>query len=58
MPRREARDLLSKTPKGLELKEHPETGVYVQYLSNFVVKSIQEIEQLMNVGQKNCSEHE
>ncbi|EPZ33588.1 Kinesin, motor domain-containing protein [Rozella allomycis CSF55] len=49
----EVRDLLSKTPKGLELKEHPETGVYVKDLSNFVVKSIQEMEQLINVGQKN-----
>ncbi|KAJ3122303.1 Kinesin-like protein kif3b [Physocladia obscura] len=34
----------------LELKEHPETGVYVKDLSAYVVKSVAEMEQLMNVG--------
>ncbi|KAI8618724.1 P-loop containing nucleoside triphosphate hydrolase protein [Chytriomyces sp. MP71] len=45
------RDLLVKKSKGsLELKEHPETGVYVKDLSGYVVKSVAEMEQLMNVG--------
>ncbi|KAJ3075083.1 Kinesin-like protein kif3b [Podochytrium sp. JEL0797] len=47
----EIRDLLVKKGKGgLELKEHPETGVYVKDLSGYVVKSVTEMEQLMNVG--------
>ncbi|KAJ3084839.1 kinesin-domain-containing protein [Rhizoclosmatium globosum] len=47
----EIRDLLVKKGKGgLELKEHPETGVYVKDLSGYVVKSVAEMEQLMNVG--------
>jgi kinesin family protein 3/17 len=34
------RDLLSKDPKNsLELKENPETGVYVKDLTSFVVKN-------------------
>ncbi|KAJ3332937.1 Kinesin-like protein kif3b [Blyttiomyces sp. JEL0837] len=50
----EIRDLLVKQ-KGnkstsLELKEHPETGVYVKDLSTYVVKSVAEMEQLMTVG--------
>ncbi|KAJ3416519.1 Kinesin-like protein kif3b [Chytridiales sp. JEL 0842] len=45
------RDLLVKKSKGsLELKEHPETGVYVKDLSGYVVKSVAEMEQLMAVG--------
>ncbi|KAJ3211409.1 Kinesin-like protein kif3b [Entophlyctis luteolus] len=58
----EIRDLLIKRPKGsgaggpghagsgLELKEHPDTGVYVKDLSGYVVKSVAEMEQLMNMG--------
>ncbi|KAI9332345.1 P-loop containing nucleoside triphosphate hydrolase protein [Obelidium mucronatum] len=47
----EIRDLLVKKSKGgLELKEHPETGVYVKDLSGYVVKSVAEMEQLMTVG--------
>jgi kinesin family protein 3/17 len=48
----EIRDLLvkGKGKGGLELKEHPETGVYVKDLSAFVVKSVAEMEQLMTVG--------
>ena len=35
------RDLLSKDPKNsLELKENPETGVYVKDLTSFVVKNV------------------
>ena len=48
----EIRDLLvkGKAKSGLDLKEHPETGVYVKDLSAYVVKSVAEMEQLMNVG--------
>ena len=35
------RDLLSKDPKNkLELKENPDTGVYVKDLTSFVVKNV------------------
>ncbi|KAL2913031.1 hypothetical protein HK105_207486 [Polyrhizophydium stewartii] len=55
----EIKDLLikaNKNPKGgLDLKENPETGVYVKNLSAFVVKSVEEMEHLMDVGNKNRS---
>jgi len=34
----------------LELKENPDTGVYVKDLTSFVVKSAQEIDNVMQVG--------
>ena len=37
----------------LELKERPDTGVYVKDLSAFVAKSVKEIEHVMNVGNQN-----
>ncbi|XP_051880626.1 kinesin-like protein KIF3C isoform X2 [Pristis pectinata] len=47
----EIRDLLSKDQnKKLELKEKPETGVYIKDLSSFVTKNVKEIEHVMNVG--------
>ncbi|KAK7098411.1 kinesin-like protein KIF3B [Littorina saxatilis] len=50
------RDLLSKDQsKRLELKERPDTGVYVKDLSSFVTKSVREIEHVMNVGNQNRS---
>ncbi|XP_064600484.1 kinesin-like protein KIF3B isoform X2 [Liolophura sinensis] len=50
----EIRDLLSKDQhKTLELKERPDTGVYVKDLSSFVTKSVKEIEHVMNVGNQN-----
>ncbi len=50
----EIRDLLSKDhKKKLELRERPDTGVYVQDLSSFVAKSIKEIEHVMTVGNQN-----
>lgn len=50
----EIRDLLAKDQsKRLELKEKPDTGVYVKDLSSFVCKSIKEIEHVMNVGNQN-----
>ena len=50
----EIRDLLSKNHKHrLELKERPDTGVYVKDLSSFVAKSVREIEHVMSVGNQN-----
>ncbi|XP_054910228.1 kinesin-like protein KIF3C isoform X1 [Poeciliopsis prolifica] len=49
----EIRDLLDpnhSNTRGLELRESPETGVYVQDLTSCVCKSIKEIEEVMNVG--------
>jgi hypothetical protein len=47
----EIRDLLSKNPQArLELKEHPERGVYVKDLMQFVVKSVAEIGSVLQVS--------
>ncbi|XP_071774794.1 kinesin-like protein KIF3B [Centroberyx gerrardi] len=52
----EIRDLLSKDQsRRLELKERPDSGVYVKDLSSFVTKSVREIEHVMNVGNQNRS---
>ncbi|KAI8911609.1 P-loop containing nucleoside triphosphate hydrolase protein [Gorgonomyces haynaldii] len=55
----EIKDLLvkpAKNPKGgLDLKEHPETGVYVKDLAAIVVKSVEEMDNLMTVGNKHRS---
>ncbi|XP_061649610.1 kinesin-like protein KIF3B isoform X1 [Phyllopteryx taeniolatus] len=52
----EIRDLLSKDQsRHLELRERPDTGVYVKNLSSFVTKSKEEIENVMNVGNQNRS---
>ncbi|CAN9515907.1 unnamed protein product [Ophioblennius macclurei] len=52
----EIRDLLSKDQHHrLELRERPDTGVYVKDLSSFVTKSVREIENVMNVGNQNRS---
>jgi len=52
----EIRDLLSKSPKEkLELKESSDTGTYVKDLSKFVVKSVGEMQQVMEAGQRNRS---
>ena len=50
----EIRDLLSRNPKNkLEIKEKPDTGVYIKDLSSFVVKSIKEIKDVMYTGRGN-----
>ena len=50
------RDLLAKDQnRRHELKEHPESGVYVKDLTTFVVKSASEIQNVLNVGKKNRS---
>ena len=52
----EVRDLLSKDQgekNHLELKERPDTGIYVKDLSSFVCKSQCEIEHVMAVGNTN-----
>lgn len=52
----EVRDLLSKNPKNkLELKEKPDSGVYVKDLSFFAVKGIDEINDVLKIGMKNRS---
>ena len=52
----EIRDLLSKNPKNkLDLHEKPDSGVYVRDLSYFAVKSVDEIREVMTIGQKNRS---
>ncbi|KAJ3367160.1 Kinesin-like protein kif3a [Allomyces javanicus] len=51
----EVRDLLSSNPSKLDLKEHPDMGVYVKDLSSFVVKDVDEMDKLMNQGNKNRS---
>ncbi|XP_019746951.1 kinesin-like protein KIF3B [Hippocampus comes] len=52
----EIRDLLSKDQaRQLELRERPDTGVYVKNLSSFVTRSKEEIENVMNVGNQNRS---
>jgi hypothetical protein len=54
----EIRDLLvkmAKKPTALELKEHPETGVYVKDLSSYVVKNVAEMDKLMAFGNSNRS---
>jgi kinesin family protein 3/17 len=50
------RDLLSKNPKDrCELKDHPNGGVYVKDLSAFVVKSAEEMNQVLAAGLNNRS---
>lgn len=47
----EIRDLLSKNPQQrLELKEHPDRGVYVRDLMQFVVKSVAEFNSVLQVS--------
>lgn len=46
----DVRDLLSKTPDNkLELKETVDSGVYVKDLTSFVVKGVQEINNVLAV---------
>eukprot|EP00397_Hematodinium_sp_SG-2012_P025048 GEMP01026140.1.p1 GENE.GEMP01026140.1~~GEMP01026140.1.p1 ORF type:complete len:765 (+),score=168.12 GEMP01026140.1:36-2330(+) len=51
----EVRDLLSKQPQKVELKDHPTMGVYVKDLSAFVVKGVDELSQVLDAGLKNRS---
>ncbi|SLM40651.1 kinesin family protein [Lasallia pustulata] len=49
----QVRDLLNPTTKGkLRVREHPSTGPYVEDLAKLVVASFQEIENLMDEGNK------
>ncbi|EDQ89939.1 uncharacterized protein MONBRDRAFT_16629 [Monosiga brevicollis MX1] len=49
-------DLLGKDPTAkLQVKEHPDTGVYVKGLSDYSVKSVEEMEAIMTRGNKNRS---
>lgn len=50
----EVRDLLSSNPTArLELKEHPEKGVYIAGLLRNTVSSVEQITQLMEDGNSN-----
>ncbi|KAL7552959.1 hypothetical protein ACHAWF_018456 [Thalassiosira exigua] len=52
----EIRDLLSQTPQNsLELKESPDSGIYVKGLTSTVVKSVAEIDDVLQKGKKNRS---
>ncbi|KAH7725450.1 Kinesin [Aphelenchoides avenae] len=53
----EIRDLLDRKgeKRRLELKERPDTGVYVKDLTSFVTKSAEEIVHVMTVGNMNRS---
>ncbi|UXI17922.1 leptin receptor gene-related protein [Sarcoptes scabiei] len=52
----EIRDLLGNDiKKKLELKEHPETGVYVGNLSMHIVNDVKACESIMEIGWKNRS---
>eukprot|EP00117_Sycon_ciliatum_P033371 scpid22121/ scgid25693/ Kinesin-like protein KIF17; KIF3-related motor protein len=52
----EIRDLLGKDSKSkLDLKEHPDKGVYVKDLTKMGVHSVAEIEHVMELGGKNRS---
>ncbi|KAM4703214.1 kinesin-like protein KIF17 [Rhinophrynus dorsalis] len=52
----EIRDLLGEdTKQKLELKEHPERGVYVKALSQHTVHSVRECENIMETGWRNRS---
>ena len=47
------RDLLNPTTKGnLKVREHPSTGPYVEDLASLVVRSFEEVENLMDEGNK------
>ncbi|XP_035599452.1 kinesin-like protein KIF3B [Oncorhynchus keta] len=54
--REEVRDLLCKdNNKKLDLKENPDSGVYVKDLSSVVSKNVTEIEHVMNIGDQSRS---
>jgi hypothetical protein len=54
----EIRDLLSKNPQArLDLKEHPERGVYVKDLMQFVVKGVGEISSVLQVSLLAACQH-
>lgn len=46
------RDLLNPRTKHLKVREHPSLGPYVEDLSRLVVKSFDDIEHLMDEGNK------
>ena len=51
----EVRDLLSKNPnQRLDVKETPDKGVYVKGLVQFVVKSVAEINSVLQVQSAAC----
>ena len=54
----EVRDLLgSDQTSRLEVKERPDTGVYVKDLSAFSVHNADDMDRIMNVGNKNSESY-
>jgi hypothetical protein len=52
----DVRDLLAKNPSNkLEVKENPDSGVYVKDLTGFVVNGVSELNNVLAVGKKNRS---
>jgi len=52
----DVRDLLAKNSQNrLEVKENPDSGVYVKDLTGFVVNSVAELNNVLAVGKKNRS---
>jgi kinesin family protein 3/17 len=49
----EVRDLLTGSKEKLDIKERPDTGVYVKGLSTVVVQSVDEMLKLMDIGNSN-----
>jgi len=50
----EIRDLLSKSAYNkLEVRERPDVGVYIKDLSTFIVNNADDMERIMNLGNKN-----
>lgn len=49
----EIRDLLAKQPKKLEIREKPDSGVYVKDLSAFMIQSSEEMAEKLASGREN-----
>ena len=49
------RDLLARGGGGLELKEHPDTGVYVRDLTSVIVRSADELAAVLSAGRAHRS---
>ena len=52
----EIRDLLNRNAKNkLEIREKPESGLYVKDLSNFMIQSAEEMKEKLELGRENRS---
>lgn len=48
----EIRDLLNKDNKKLEIREKPQTGVYIKDLSTFMIHNVDELKVKMQFGKE------